>query len=99
MNKVIERLNKLIQDDWNKRDETIARQNRQVFTHKLLQYLDKAEEKWETTMKIEYYEAIQDLEDILDNEYTGLSNEDLKYYVDEFKRIMKGLKYKQKEII
>ena len=69
--------------------------------HRLLrEYYFIAEAKENTTLKTEYIDAHQELEEILD-EYKEMGNDDrdyLAFYCKEFKRLVQGLKYKPTEM-
>ena len=66
----------------------------------LWEYYFVAEAKENTTLKTEYIDAHQEIEEILD-EYKGIGEDDwdyLAFYCKEFKRLVQGLKYKPVEM-
>lgn len=79
-----DKIKKLFEDDWKKRDKFIYDMNRDTYIKRLFDLYDKAEGKWLKTWKIKYYEAYIDLDEIID-ELKWLDNDTLKTYLDDYK--------------
>lgn len=80
----MDKIKKLFEEDWKKRDEVIYRNNKAALTKRLYDLWELAEERWIETWKIRYYEAYCDLDDIISED---LDNGTLKRCLDGYKRL------------
>lgn len=91
MKKILENaLAELIERDMREYEENQYRWTNQALKSRIYDLRELAEEKWYKTLKIDYYEARIDLEDIIDemeDKKNPLSNDVLKWLVDEYQRL------------
>lgn len=93
MKKILQNaLSELIEKDMREYPEKLYRWTNQSLKSKIYDLRELAEDKWYKTLKIDYYEAWIDLEDIIDemeDKEKPLSNDVLKWLVDEYQRLKK----------
>ncbi len=93
MKKILQNaLAELIERDMREYPKMVYRWNNQSLKSKIYDLWELAEDKWYKTLKIDYYEAWIDLEDIIaemEDEEKPLDNDTLKWLVEEYQRLKK----------